>query len=81
MTAPLCVTPGACSHFTACCHGKAQSAWAYSGLHLSGDAAGWDSYLVIKPVDSQGDEKALAISAKSEHGRCDVCAYLRAVFC
>jgi hypothetical protein len=81
MTAPLFVTPGACSDFTACCPGKAQSAWAYSGLHLSGDAAVWDSYLVINPVGSQGDKKALAISAQSEHGRCGVCIYLRAVFC
>ena len=81
MTGPSCVTPGACSDFTTCCHGKTHSAWAYSGSRLSGGTAGWDSYLVINPVDSQGDEKALVISANSEHGRCDVCAYLRAVFC
>jgi hypothetical protein len=81
VTWPSCAPPGAYSDFTACCHGKAQRAWAYCGLHLSGDAAGGDSYLVISAVDSQGDEKALAISAKSEHGRCDVCAYLRAFLC
>ena len=78
---PSCVTPGACSDFTACCNGQTHSAGACSGLRLSVGTAEWDSCLVIKPVDCQGDEKALVISANSEHGRCDVCAYLRAVFC
>jgi len=35
---------------------------------------------VINPVHSQSDEKALAITEKSEHGGCDECVDLRAVF-
>lgn len=55
-------------------------AWAAGRCILSGDRGGWESYLVINPVHSQSDEKALAITEKSEHGGCDECVDLRAVF-
>jgi hypothetical protein len=81
MIAKSCVLSVSCSALAPCGSGQTTRARTGGEFRLGGDTARWGTCLVIKPVHSQGDEKALAISAKSEHGRCDVCTYLRAVFC